>query len=183
MRKVFSLAGLALPLAFSALSALSSAGCAIYSDDLSRSVRYYDSNEHERALAVLRSLEPDIDSLKAEDRIRYYYYRGMTDYRLASDTFKVRPDARHWLALAKAGEADLSQALTDQQKGLLTEALNDLNRDVYGGSDDATPGKGDDKAKKSDKKKNDDDSDAPKKKKKGDDDADPPKKKKKSSDE
>src|SRR5271170_4157532 len=98
MRKVLSAASLLSALAFAALT---QAGCTI------------DSNEHERALAVLRSLEPDLDSLKPDDRIRYYYYRGMTDFRLANDTYKVRPDARHWLALAKASNADLPQALTD----------------------------------------------------------------------
>jgi hypothetical protein len=179
MRKVLSAASLASALAFVALS---QAGCTIYSDDLQRSVRYYDSNEHERALAVLRSLEPDLDSLKPDDRIRYYYYRGMTDFRLANDTYKVRPDARHWLALAKASNQDLPQALTDEQKQRLDEALDDLNRDVYGGADDSTPVKSDDKAKSSDKKKSSDDDDAaPKKKKNSDSDDDTPKKKKKKS--
>ena len=154
MRKVFSAAGLVSVLAFAAIS---QAGCTIYSDDLQRSVRYYDANEHERALAVLRSLEPDLDSLKPEDRIRYYYYRGMTDFRLANDTFKVRPDARHWLALAKASNQDLPQALTDEQKQRLDEALDDLNRDVYGGADDGAPSKSDEKAKSSKKKSADDD--------------------------
>src|ERR1700753_3618922 len=133
MRKALSVAGLMSALA---LSAFAQAGWSIYSDDLQRRVRYYDATEHERALAVLRSLEPDLDSLKPEDRIRYYYYRGMTDFRLANDTLKVRPDARHWLALAKASNQDLPQALTDEQKQRLDEALDDLNRDVYGGADD-----------------------------------------------
>jgi hypothetical protein len=164
------------------------AGCTTYQDDLSRGQKYYEGNEHERALAVLRALEHDLDSLKPEDRVKYFYYRGMTDYRLASDTYKVRPDARHWLGLAQAGEEETPAALSDEQKTRVKEALDDLARDVYGGADN------DDSAKKDDKKASDgakakskkaDDDDAPKKKKAtdgGDDDA-PKKKKKKTSDE
>lgn len=158
-------------------------GCATYQDDLARGIKYYEGNEHERSLAVLRSLEPDIDSLRPEDRVRYYYFRGMTDYRLANDTFKVRPDARHWLGLAAAGEKDTPAALNEEQKTRLAEALDDLNRDIYGGADtdDAPKKKDDGDAKK--KKKGDDDGDAPKKKKKDADSDEEPKKKKKKSDE
>ncbi len=144
-------------------------GCATFQDDLARGIKYYEGNEHERSLAVLRSLEPDIDSLRPEDRVRYYYFRGMTDYRLASDTFKVRPDARHWLGLAAAGEKETPDALKEDQKARLTEALEDLNRDVYGGADtDDAPAKKDegDGAKKKKKADPDAEADAPKKKKK-----------------
>ena len=161
-------------LALLAVLASAGIGCATYSDDLNRGIRYYDANEHERSLAVLRSLERDIDSLSAADRIRYYYYRGMTDYRLASDSYKVRPDARHWLGLAKAASVDLPDALTEEQKSRLQEALDDLNRDVYGGADTTADEKSDEKKsdKKADKKKSDDS---------GDTDEKPTKKKKKKS--
>ena len=165
-------------LAIFAIAALCSTACATYQDDLQRGIKYYDGNEHERALAVLRSLEPDMDSLKPEDRVRYYYYRGMTDYRLANDTFKVRPDARHWLGLAHAGEKDTPAALTEEQKSRLQEALDDLNRDVYGGADtDDAPKK--DEGDKAKKKKGDDEKPS---KKKGDDDEKPAKKKNKKGD-
>ena len=161
-------------------------GCTTYQDDLSRGQKYYEGNEHERALAVLRMLEHDLDSLKPEDRVKYFYYRGMTDYRLASDTYKVRPDARHWLGLAQAGEEETPSALSDEQTARVKEALDDLARDVYGGADnDDAATKKDDKKKDAaaPKKKSDDDEAAPKKKKKADDadDADTPKKKKKKS--
>jgi hypothetical protein len=99
----------------------------------------------------------------------------MTDYRLASDTYKVRPDARYWLGLAQAGEEETHGALTDDQKARVKEALDDLSHDVYGGAD-ATDDKKDSKADKKADKKSDDD--APKKKKKGGDDDESPKKKK-----
>ena len=166
---------------FLGVVALAAAGCSTYSDDLQRSIKYYDANEHERALAVMRSLEADIDSLKPEDRVRYYYFRGMTDFRLANDTFKVRPDARHWLALAAAGELETPSALSEEQKGRLKESLDDLNRDVYGGADtDDAPKKKDDGKKSS--KKDDDDDKKDKKKDKKDKDDDKDKKKKKKGD-
>jgi hypothetical protein len=153
--------------------ALLANGCATYSDDLQRGVKYYDANEHERSLAIFRSLEPDMDSLRPEDRVRYYYYRGMTGYRLASDTYKVRPDARHWLGLARAAEGELPAALSEEQKARLTEALDDLNRDVFGGADsmaDLAP-KDKEKEGKKDKAKTDDSAaEKPKKKKKAADD-------------
>lgn len=173
------------PLLF-ALALAPTFGCATYQDDLARGIKYYEGNEHERSLAVLRSLEPDIDSLRPEDRVRYYYFRGMTDYRLANDTFKVRPDARHWLGLAAAGEKETPAALNEEQKSRLGEALDDLNRDIYGGADtDDAPKRKDDADGGKKKKKGDDaDTDAPKKKKKADaEDEDAPKKKKKKGDE
>ncbi len=152
------------------------AACATYQDDLQRGAKYYDGNEHERALAVFRSLEDDIDSLSPDERIRYFYFRGMTDYRLASDTYKVRPDARYWLGLAQAGEKETPNSLTEEQKGRLKDALDDLGKDVYGGADSAD----DEVDSKKDKKKSDDG--AKKKKKVVDDEGDAPKKPKKGSD-
>lgn len=172
--KKLSILGLLAPLA----------ACATYQDDLQRGTKYYESNEHERALAVFRSLEDDIDSLRSEEKVRYYYFRGMTDYRLASDTYKVRPDARYWLGLAQAGEKETPNSLSEEQKGRLKDALDDLNKDVYGGadtSDDGGPKKDKDKDAGKDKKKADDDG-GKKKKKVVDDDDDAPKKKKKKDD-
>ena len=174
---VVALAALAAP--------LFALGCTTYQDDLSRGQKYYEGNEHERALGVLRALEHDLDSLRPEDRVKYFYYRGMTDYRLASETYKVRPDARHWLGLAQAGEEETPSSLSDEQKARVKEALDDLARDVYGGADNDDTAKKDDKKKDAatTKKKSDDDDGAKKKKKADDDDDAPKKKKKKTSDE
>jgi hypothetical protein len=110
--------------------ALALSACSTYRDHLNRGQRLYDENEYEHALALWRSLEPDMDSLSFNDQGRYAYLRGMTDYRLG-----FRPDARHWLAVAKAIEQDHPGGLTAEWKSRTEEALNDLNKEIYGGAE------------------------------------------------
>jgi hypothetical protein len=104
--------------------------CATYREHLNRGQRMYDETEYERALAIWRSLEPDMDSLSFNDQARYCYLRGMTDYRLG-----FRADARHWLAIGKAIEQDHPGVLSADWKSRTEDALGDLNKEVYGGSD------------------------------------------------
>jgi hypothetical protein len=105
-------------------------GCATYREDLNRGQRLYEENEYEHALAVWRTLESDRESLSLNDQARYAYLRGMTDYRLG-----FRADARHWLAIAKATEQRYPGGLSQPWKQRLDEALDDLNREVYGGGE------------------------------------------------
>ena len=110
--------------------ALSVAACATYREDLNRGQRLYEENEYEHALAIFRVLETDMDSLELSDQARYAYLRGMTGYRLG-----FRPDARHWLAVAKAIEQAHPGGLSPPWKQRLDEALNELNQEVYGGGE------------------------------------------------
>jgi len=110
--------------------ALSSVGCATYSEDLNRGQRMYEENKYENALALWRLLETDTDSLSLNDQARYAYLRGMTDYRLG-----YRSDSRHWLAIAKATEAEHAGGLSVEWKERLEQSLADLNQDVYGGAE------------------------------------------------
>jgi hypothetical protein len=105
-------------------------GCSTYREELNRGQRLYDENEYERALAIWRDVELDMDSLSDNDQARYAYLRGMTDYRLG-----FRPDARHWLAIAKAIDMAHPGGLSGDWKGRVEEALNDLNREIYGGAE------------------------------------------------
>lgn len=116
-------------------------GCATYLDDLNRAERHYQSNEHERALALFRAIESDMDSLNAADRARYAYLRGINNYRMSGkkedgDVSSVdksfRSHARHWLSLAKAMERQTPGSLRPEWKTNLDEALRDLNQDVFG---------------------------------------------------
>jgi hypothetical protein len=102
-------------------------GCATYREDLNRGQRLYEENSWGEALAIWRVLEPDMDALSWNDQARYAYLRGMTDYRL-----KFRPDARHWLGIAKATEQEHPGGLSSEWKRRLDEALTDLNQEVYG---------------------------------------------------
>ena len=110
--------------------ALGPVACATYREDLNRGQRMYEENKYENALALWRVLESDTDSLSLNDQARYAYLRGMTDYRLG-----FRADSRHWLAIAKATEQEHAGGLNAEWKGRLDESLNDLNQDVYGGSE------------------------------------------------
>jgi hypothetical protein len=117
------------------LALLFAFGCVTYAEDLNRGQRHFEGSEYERALAIFRILEKDMDSLSPTDRARYAYLRGMTDYRMS-----YRSDARHWLGLARALEQTTPGGLQDPWKERMQEALKDLNNDVFGGSE---PGTGD----------------------------------------
>lgn len=109
--------------------ALCSMSCATYRDDLSRAQRHYEANEHERALALLRLLDQDLDSLGEADRARYAYLRGMNDFRLGDG---YRADARYWLAIASAMESSKPGTLSAEWKSRMDDALAKLNADVHG---------------------------------------------------
>jgi hypothetical protein len=96
-------------------------------DALMRGQRYYEDNQYERALAVWRDLGRHETTLSAEQRLRYSYLRGMTDYRLG-----YRDEARHWLALAKSAAVHDPRALEPEWTTRLDGALDDLNREVFG---------------------------------------------------
>jgi hypothetical protein len=138
--------------------AFSLSGCATYHDDLVRARAHYDGNQYEKALALFRVLEADTDSLSTGEQAQYAYLRGMTDYRLAGSSLAAnvsggaadpkkgyRTNARHWLAVAAAIEKGTPGGLTPEEKTRLVEALNDLNKDVYGGADAADEPKKDEK--------------------------------------
>jgi hypothetical protein len=132
------------------------AGCQTYQDDLARSQRAFEKDDHERALAILRQLEPDVSShLTPSEQAQYAYLRAMTDYRIG---YKV--DARHWFSVAKALDDATPGLLPGDWKARLGEALTELNEDVYGGGMEAlTNAKrvaGDQPEKKKKPKKTDD---------------------------
>jgi hypothetical protein len=103
-------------------------GCATHATELTRGQRAYEQGEDDRALAVLRALEPDVERLRGTERARYWYLRGMTDYRLG-----YKADARHWLALALAAERTTPGSLSADWVATLTDSLNDLDAAVYQG--------------------------------------------------
>lgn len=172
-RFVLAFCLVALPAVFGA--------CTTYQSELQRGINHYKNEKPEQAIVVLQSLEGDIDSLSAEDKVKYAYYRGMADYRISEQHEKARNDARYWLSLAKAG-ADVSKgSLTEDERAQVEKVLAKLMCDVYLNNPDCSSmadAPKDDKSssKKDDKKKSSDD-DAPKKKSKDADSDDAPKKK------
>jgi hypothetical protein len=120
MRVLLGLLPVALPVVV--------ASCQTYQDDLTRSQRAFEQNDHEHALAILRQLEPDTFHLSTTEQAQYAYLRGMTDYRIG---YKV--DARHWLALAKSMEAETPGLLPQDWKARANDALTEMNEGIYGG--------------------------------------------------
>jgi hypothetical protein len=102
------------------------AGCSTYRDDLARGQTAFEQNNHERALALFRALEPDTNQLSTQERGHYAYLRGMTDYRIG-----YRADARHWLLVARAIEGETPGTLPTDWRTRLNEALGELNEQVY----------------------------------------------------
>jgi len=100
--------------------------CTTYRDQLSRGQRAFELNEHDRTLAILRDLEPDVRHLTVPEQAEYAYLRGMTDYRVG-----YKPDARHWLSIAKAYEDNSPGVLPADWKLRTNEALDEMNGVVY----------------------------------------------------
>ncbi len=118
----------AVLLAFVAVS------CTTYRDQLARGQRAFELNEHDRTLAILRDLEPDVRRLTLPEQAQYAYLRGMTDYRIG-----YKADARHWLAIAKAHEELSPGLLPAEWKVRTNEALEELNEVVYTAGASALP--------------------------------------------
>lgn len=105
---------------------LSVASCTTFQDDLLRAQHAYKENRTADALALLRADELELDRLSPEERTRYAYLRGMTDFRVG-----YREDARHWLSLATAWESAAPGGLPVEWKGRLGETLTELNEIVW----------------------------------------------------
>jgi len=102
------------------------AACATYREQLVRTQQAFDANDHDRTMALLRDLEPDLTRLPTSEQAHYAYLRGMTDYRVGH-----RQDARHWLALAKAFDEASPGTLPADWKHRTNEALEEMNGIVY----------------------------------------------------
>jgi hypothetical protein len=113
-------------LVLAAASSTATIGCTTYRDQLVRSQRSYEQNEHERTLGLLRALEPNVTRLSTPEQAQYAYLRGMTDYRIGN-----RIDARHWLAIARTYDDASPGTLPADWKARMTDALDEMNAVVY----------------------------------------------------
>jgi hypothetical protein len=109
-----------------AVACCTAVACTTYQDDLLRGQKAFEQNEYERTLAIFRQMEPDLGQLAQDDRARYAYLRGMTDYRIG-----YRADARHWLSIARSIDEQLPQALPPSWKQRMVDALGEMNETVY----------------------------------------------------
>ena len=105
-----------------ALSLIGLASCATYHNELFSAQAAFEKNEHERTLALLRDLEPDVTRLSQPEQAQYAYLRGMTDYRVG-----YKNDARHWLAIARAFDEQTPGILPNDWKQRTTDTLAELD--------------------------------------------------------
>jgi hypothetical protein len=98
------------------------ASCATYRNQLVSAQTAFDNNQHERTLALLRDLEPDVTRLEQPEQAQYAYLRGMTDYRVG-----YKSDARHWLAIARAFDEQTPGILPNDWKQRTTDTLAELD--------------------------------------------------------
>lgn len=96
--------------------------CQTYRATLVRAQSAFEANQHERTLALLRDLEPDVTRLATPERAQYAYLRGMTDYRVG-----YKHDARHWLAVARAYDEQSPGILPNDWKQRTVETLAELD--------------------------------------------------------
>ena len=96
-------------------------GCAALRDDLRRAQADYEEARYEDALVWLRDLEDDAPAMDLETRGRYFYLRGMTEYRLGH-----RADALHYLAVAREVTGDQGAGLRPEWRQIMERTLAEL---------------------------------------------------------
>jgi hypothetical protein len=106
----------ALPIAFALV------GCTNYQDQLARAEQHYQNARYEAALVNLEDLEIHTPALSRGERVRYDVVRGMTHLRL-----EQRPDARHWLALAREEARTEPSAMTETTRANIDRTVEELD--------------------------------------------------------
>src|SRR5688572_2449533 len=109
----------ALSIALSA--ALSAPGCAAVADEMRRAEASYEQARYQNTLIWLTDLEDDAPGMDQEMRARYFYLRGMTEYRLGH-----RQDALHYLAVAREISGDQGAGLRPEWRQIMDTTLTEL---------------------------------------------------------
>jgi hypothetical protein len=100
---------------------LTTTACGAALADLRRGEESYEEARYEAAQEWLQDIELAAPGFARADRTRYFYTRGMTEYRL-----EHRPEALYYLAMARefAGEDD--EGLRGEQVDILARTLAEL---------------------------------------------------------
>jgi hypothetical protein len=98
------------------------AGCASWTNEIRQAERAYDEARPDAALAWLDVVGDDnLGRMEVQDRARYLYVRGMTEFRLGR-----RDDALYHLALAREIRGTDGLGLRREQRELLERTLTEL---------------------------------------------------------
>ncbi len=107
---------MSLALALTCLSA-----CAATASEMRRAEEAYEQARFDAARTWLVDLEDRAPSMDQPMRARYFYLRGMAEYRLGH-----RLEALHYLAVARELVDAQSRPLRDEQRDLLARTLTEL---------------------------------------------------------
>jgi hypothetical protein len=114
----------------SILAVLLLGGCAALKDDMQQAESAFDAAQYDDSLVWLQDLEPDATDMDVDMRARFYYLRGMTAYRLGN-----RPDALHYLALAREVAGERNDGLRPEWGTAMTRTITELAPDGAGGEE------------------------------------------------
>lgn len=98
-----------------------SPGCAAVQDDMQRAEVSYEQARYEDSLVWLRDLEGEAPAMDVALRARYFYLRGMTEYRLGN-----RANALHYLAVAREVTGDQGAGLRPEWRQIMERTLIEL---------------------------------------------------------
>jgi hypothetical protein len=108
-------------IAVAALLACSFAGCAAVAEEMRRAEASYEQARYQNTLIWLTDLEDDAPGMDQEMRARYFYLRGMTEYRLGH-----RQNALHYLAVAREISGDQGAGLRPEWRQIMDTTLTEL---------------------------------------------------------
>ena len=103
------------------LLALALGACAATASELRRAAEAYEQARFDAARTWLVDLEDRAPSMDEGMRARYFYLRGMAEYRVGH-----RLEALHYLAVARELGREGARGLRDEQQQLLDRTLEEL---------------------------------------------------------
>lgn len=95
--------------------------CAATASEMRRAEEAYEQARFDAARVWLVDLEPRAPGMDGPMRARYFYLRGMAEYRLGN-----RLEALHYLEVAHELVGDGQRTLREEQQELLTRTLTEL---------------------------------------------------------
>lgn len=107
--------------ALALLVSIAITACAATASEMRRAEDAYDAARFDAARTWLVDLEDDAPGMSPAMRARYFYLRGMSEYRLGH-----RLDALHYLAVAREVLGDDQRILREEQRELLARTLEEL---------------------------------------------------------
>jgi hypothetical protein len=96
-------------------------GCGAAAATLRRAEESYEQARYETTLSWLVDLEPNAPTLDHDQRARFFYIRGMAEYRLGH-----RSEALYYLAVAREIAGEDGTGLRREQQELLARTLTEL---------------------------------------------------------